>query len=59
MLLNKARLLTPGPTPLPEQVRLALAKDAVHHREHAFSDLLLKVEDRRKGFGLEKPNIEK
>ena len=45
MLLNKARLLTPGPTPLPEQVRLALAKDAVHHREHAFSDLLLKVEE--------------
>ena len=56
MLLNKARLLTPGPTPLPEQVRLALAKDAVHHREHAFSDLLLKVEEQLKVlFGTSEP----
>ena len=56
MLLNKARLLTPGPTPLPEQVRLALAKDAVHHREHAFSALRLKVEDQLKVlFGTSEP----
>ena len=56
MLLNKARLLTPGPTPLPEQVRLALAKDAVHHRERNFSALLLKVEEQLKVlFGTQEP----
>ena len=26
-MLNKVRLLTPGPTPLPERVRLTLARD--------------------------------
>lgn len=56
MLLNKARLLTPGPTPIPEQVRLALAKDIVHHRERNFVDLLLKVEEQLKVlFGTEQP----
>jgi aspartate aminotransferase-like enzyme len=35
-MLNKLRLLTPGPTPLPEEVRLALAKDMVHHRKQDF-----------------------
>ncbi len=44
MLLNKARLLTPGPTPLPEQVRLALAQDMIHHRKGAFHDLMLKTQ---------------
>lgn len=33
---NKPRLLTPGPTPLPEEVRLALAKDMIHHRKADF-----------------------
>lgn len=33
---NKLRLLTPGPTPLPEEVRLALARDMIHHRKQDF-----------------------
>ena len=32
-MLNKLRLLTPGPTPLPEEVRLSLARDMIHHRK--------------------------
>lgn len=35
-MLNKLKLLTPGPTPLPEEVRLALAKDMIHHRKADF-----------------------
>ena len=30
-MLNKVRLLTPGPTPLPERVRLVLAKDMIRY----------------------------
>lgn len=37
---NKQRLLTPGPTPLPEEVRLALARDTLHHRKDAFKAVL-------------------
>lgn len=37
---NKNRLLTPGPTPLPERVRLALATDMVHHRTRAFTCIM-------------------
>ena len=36
LMLNKPRLLTPGPTPLPEEVRLALSRDMVHHRKQDF-----------------------
>lgn len=39
-MLNKYRLLTPGPTPLPERVRLAMAQDMIHHRKPAFKALL-------------------
>ncbi|MBQ9452717.1 MAG: alanine--glyoxylate aminotransferase family protein [Desulfovibrio sp.] len=46
MLLNKVRLLTPGPTPLPERVRLALAKDMIHHRKRAFMDTMMQVQER-------------
>lgn len=54
MLLNKNRLLTPGPTPIPEEVRLALARDMVHHRKKAFHDTLVKVEEQLKTlFGTE------
>ncbi len=35
-MLTKMRLLTPGPTPLPEEVRLAMARDMIHHRKPAF-----------------------
>lgn len=39
-MLNKPRLLTPGPTPLPEEVRLALSRDMVHHRKQDFIQVM-------------------
>lgn len=43
-MLNKLRLLTPGPTPLPEEVRLALAKDMIHHRKQDFVRIMEKIQ---------------
>lgn len=43
-MLNKLRLLTPGPTPLPEEVRLALAKDMVHHRKQDFVRVMERIQ---------------
>lgn len=43
-MLNKLRLLTPGPTPLPEEVRLALAKDMIHHRKADFVRVMEKIQ---------------
>ena len=37
---NKLRLLTPGPTPLPENVRLHLAQDMIHHRKANFKEIM-------------------
>lgn len=45
----KPRLLTPGPTPLPEEVRLALAQDMVHHRKTDFKKIMAEVQE---GLGL-------
>lgn len=39
-ILNKKRLLTPGPTPLPEEVRLMLATQMIHHRTDAFRQIM-------------------
>ena len=47
-MLNKYRLLTPGPTPLPDRVRLALATDMIHHRKPDFKALL---DETQKGLG--------
>ncbi|MBQ7586341.1 MAG: alanine--glyoxylate aminotransferase family protein [Desulfovibrionaceae bacterium] len=47
-MLNKLRLLTPGPTPLPERVRLALAKDMIHHRKADFHAMMAKVQENLK-----------
>lgn len=44
-MLNKTRLLTPGPTPLPEEVRLAMARDMIHHRKPAFLPVMQDVRD--------------
>ncbi|MDL2314067.1 alanine--glyoxylate aminotransferase family protein [Desulfovibrio sp. OttesenSCG-928-C14] len=44
--LDKPRLLTPGPTPIPEKVRLALALDMVHHRKAPFKELMGRVQDK-------------
>lgn len=55
-MLNKLRLLTPGPTPLPERVRLALARDMVHHRKHDFQEIMKRVQKHlRQLFGTESP----
>lgn len=48
LILNKQRLLTPGPTPLPETVRLALAQDMIHHRKPVFKGLMEKVQNKLK-----------
>ncbi|MDR2892110.1 MAG: alanine--glyoxylate aminotransferase family protein [Deltaproteobacteria bacterium] len=51
-MLNKMRLLTPGPTPLPEKVRLALALDMIHHRKPEFKAVMLEVQQKlRRLFG--------
>ena len=43
-MLNKLRLLTPGPTPLPEEVRLALALDMIHHRKPDFVRVMERIQ---------------
>ncbi len=43
-MLNKPRMLTPGPTPLPERVRLAMARDMIHHRKPEFKALFRDVQ---------------
>lgn len=43
-MLNKLRLLTPGPTPLPEDVRLALARDMIHHRKADFVRIMEQIQ---------------
>lgn len=44
-MLNKTRLLTPGPTPLPERVRLALAGDMIHHRTAPFRAIMAETQE--------------
>ncbi len=40
--LNKVRLLTPGPTEVPDRIRLAMASPMIHHRKKEFVDILAK-----------------
>lgn len=55
-MLNKQRLLTPGPTPLPEEVRLALARDMIHHRKRQFRSLMGSAQEKlRILFGTSSP----
>ncbi|MDR1857587.1 MAG: alanine--glyoxylate aminotransferase family protein [Desulfovibrio sp.] len=55
-MLNKTRLLTPGPTPLPERVRLALARDMIHHRKKDFAAIMDRVQPRlQQLFGTSQP----
>lgn len=54
-MLHKHRLLAPGPTPLPEEVRLAMARDMVHHRKPPFKKLLREIQaGMRTMFGTER-----
>jgi aspartate aminotransferase-like enzyme len=41
----KSYLLTPGPTPVPERVQLAMARPILHHRAPAFEKLFAEVRD--------------
>ena len=57
-MLHKHRLLTPGPTQLPDRVRLAMAQDMVHHRKPQFKKLMHSVQERLQIlFGTEQPVI--
>ncbi len=44
-MLNKSRLLTPGPTPIPEEVRLAMARDMIHHRKPEFKQIMGEIRE--------------
>lgn len=44
-MLCKPRLLTPGPTPLPERVRFVMAQDMIHHRKPAFKAVMADLRD--------------
>lgn len=55
-MLNKPRLLTPGPTPLPEEVRLALSRDMCHHRKTDFQKIMRRVQEKcQRLFGTSQP----
>lgn len=41
----KYKLFTPGPTPLPEEVRLIQARGIIHHRSTEFSDVFKEVRE--------------
>ncbi len=42
----KSYLVTPGPTPVPDDVRSAMAAPAIHHRTPEFSEVLGRVRER-------------
>jgi len=41
----KHKLFTPGPTPLPEEVRLIQARGIIHHRSKGFSDVFKEIRE--------------
>ncbi|MDO4584058.1 MAG: alanine--glyoxylate aminotransferase family protein, partial [Planctomycetia bacterium] len=43
--LHRYRLMTPGPTPVPEEARLALAKDVRHHRTESFREIFRQAQE--------------
>ncbi|MCF8031395.1 MAG: alanine--glyoxylate aminotransferase family protein [Desulfohalobiaceae bacterium] len=43
-MLNKQRLLTPGPTELAPQVKAALGRDMIHHRKQPFQEIMHRVQ---------------
>lgn len=46
--MKKNRLLTPGPTPVPEEVLLSMAKPSIHHRTAQFRKIFKEVNDNLK-----------
>lgn len=54
--VQATRLLTPGPTPIPDRVRLAMAEPMIHHRTPAFKDALAECQTLLKRlFGTKQP----
>lgn len=41
--MKKYRLMSPGPTPVPEAARLAMAKEVIHHRTPQFKAVMKRV----------------
>ena len=53
---NKLRLLTPGPTQIPEDVRLELSRNMVHHRKTYFTSLMKEMQPKLQTlFGTSQP----
>jgi len=44
-VMKKQYLMTPGPTPVPEEVLLHMAKPIIHHRTPDFRNIIKEVED--------------
>ena len=45
MSFQATRMLTPGPTPIPDRVRLAMAAPLPHHRKDAFKNIMHENQD--------------
>ena len=43
--MKKLYLMTPGPTPVPEQVMLDMSKPIIHHRTSQFQEIIKQVEE--------------
>src|SRR3990170_7830983 len=43
--MEKKYLFAPGPTPIPEEILLSMAKPIIHHRSPAFSEILEEVRE--------------
>lgn len=41
----KMRIFTPGPTPLPEEVKISQVREIIHHRTSEFSKVFAEVQD--------------
>lgn len=46
--MRKSYLVAPGPTPVPERARLAMAKSLIHHRGPEFTEILGEVKENLK-----------
>ncbi|MCK4994567.1 MAG: alanine--glyoxylate aminotransferase family protein [Candidatus Omnitrophica bacterium] len=46
--MKKNRILTPGPTPVPQEVLLSMAKPTIHHRTAQFRKIFKEVNDNLK-----------
>jgi len=55
-MLFSQRLLTPGPTPIPDRVRLAMAQPMIHHRKPEFKAIMAQTQEYLKElFGTKEP----